>query len=368
MAATLYGIPASHPVYAATLMLRAKGVGYRRIDLPQWFHRPLLRALRFPGSTVPALVLDGRRIQTTGRDRPRARPDPPRAAAAARRPRGTRAGRDDRGLVPTATSSRWAAGSSTGRSCATASAVDSYLEGSRLILPRAMAKPLAPLIIRVVARGHDARDEAIRQDLAALPGVLDRIDGWIADGVLGGSPPNVADYQVATSLALLMAHDDLRPIIAARPPASWPDGSLPASRAGCRRRSHANGSRRPDRHAEQGRERVGLDGTRVDQDDVRDRRPSPVARMAGEGGDHGGAAVVADEHDLIGVGTELGGVVGTPFERLAGGAERARRGGEHDAPGCGSPGRDTGPRPPARRAPARTRAAAAGRRPWPAAT
>ena len=65
MTATLYGIPASHPVYATTLMLERKGVEYKRIDLPQWFHRPLLRLLRFPGTTVPALVLDGRRILTT---------------------------------------------------------------------------------------------------------------------------------------------------------------------------------------------------------------------------------------------------------------------------------------------------------------
>ena len=64
MTATLYGIPASHPVYATTLMLDRKGIEYKRIDLPQWFHRPLLRLLRFPGTTVRALVLDGRRIQT----------------------------------------------------------------------------------------------------------------------------------------------------------------------------------------------------------------------------------------------------------------------------------------------------------------
>ena len=63
MTATLYGIPGSHPVYATTLMLERKGVEYKRIDLPQWFHRPLLRLLRFPGTTVPALVLDGRRLQ-----------------------------------------------------------------------------------------------------------------------------------------------------------------------------------------------------------------------------------------------------------------------------------------------------------------
>jgi glutathione S-transferase len=96
-------------------------------------------------------------------------------------------------------------------------AVDSYLEGSRLILPRFMVKPLAPVVIRILARDHKSRDDAVRADLATLPGLLDRIDGWIADGVLGSAEPNVADYQVATSLALLASHDDLRPLIAAHP-------------------------------------------------------------------------------------------------------------------------------------------------------
>ena len=122
-------------------------------------------------------------------------------------------------------------------------AVDSYLEGSRLILPRFMVKPLAPAVIRILARDHKSRDEAVRADLATLPGLLDRIDGWIADGVLGGAEPNVADYQVATSLALLVSHDDLRPHDrgAARGPARA-SGSRRATRAGCRRRSRPTGS------------------------------------------------------------------------------------------------------------------------------
>jgi glutathione S-transferase len=47
--------------------------------------------------------------------------------------------------------------------------------------------------------------------------MLDRVDGWIAGGLLGGEPPNVADFQVATTLALLRSHDALRPAIDGRP-------------------------------------------------------------------------------------------------------------------------------------------------------
>src|SRR5215213_10243612 len=64
MKARLYGIPASHPTFAVQVMLERKGIPFSRVDLPQWFHRGALRLLRFPRTTVPALVLDGRRVQT----------------------------------------------------------------------------------------------------------------------------------------------------------------------------------------------------------------------------------------------------------------------------------------------------------------
>ena len=39
---------------------------------------------------------------------------------------------------------------------------------------------------------------AARADLDALPGQLDRIDAWIADGLLGGEQPNAADLQIGS--------------------------------------------------------------------------------------------------------------------------------------------------------------------------
>ena len=47
--------------------------------------------------------------------------------------------------------------------------------------------------------------------------MLQRIDDWIAEGVLGGEQPNAADFQVATCLRLAMSLDDLRPAIESRP-------------------------------------------------------------------------------------------------------------------------------------------------------
>jgi glutathione S-transferase len=214
--ARLYGIPASHPSYAAEAMLERKGIAYSRVDLPQWFHRGVLRALRFRGTTVPALVLDGRRVQTSRaiaraldevKPEPRLVPEDPdlRARVEALE---TWADGDLQQLCRRLI--YWALPKHR-------SAVGSYLEGSRMLMPKAFVKPLAPAVILILNRNHQATDDAVRADLAALPGILDRIDQAIADGVIGGAEPNVADLQVATSLALLMTHEDLRPLIEERP-------------------------------------------------------------------------------------------------------------------------------------------------------
>lgn len=226
MKARMYGIAASHPCYAAQVMLERKGIAYSRVDLPQWFHRGALRLLRFPGNTVPALVLDGRRLQTTKviaraldeiKPEPRLVPEDPDLRA---RVEEIEAWADGdlqqmcRRLI------YWALPQHK-------EAVDSYLEGSRMLMPKAFVKPLAPMVIAIVHRIHKAYDAPVRADLATLPGILDRIDGWIAEGVIGGAEPNVADLQVATSLALMMTHEDLRPFIADRPGGKLADRLTP---------------------------------------------------------------------------------------------------------------------------------------------
>ena len=65
MRATLFGLPASHPTLAGQLMLEHKGVDYRRIDFPAGMQRLMLRPLGFPGKTVPAVRIEGARLQGT---------------------------------------------------------------------------------------------------------------------------------------------------------------------------------------------------------------------------------------------------------------------------------------------------------------
>ena len=86
---------------------------------------------------------------------------------------------------------------------------------ARPVGPTGRARTAAP-VVHLAARLNAATDEAVRRDLAALPGLIDHVDQLISDGVLGGQPPNVADYQIATSTSLLLTMDDTRPYLEGR--------------------------------------------------------------------------------------------------------------------------------------------------------
>src|ERR687897_1702524 len=76
----LYVFPGSHASMAARLMLEEKGIEYKRVDLMPVISKAAVKALRFPGTTVPALKLGDRRIQGTmklARELDRLRPEPP---------------------------------------------------------------------------------------------------------------------------------------------------------------------------------------------------------------------------------------------------------------------------------------------------
>jgi glutathione S-transferase len=227
MRATLYAVPGSHPSLAAQLMLERKGIEVRRIDLVAAVHRGVVRAAGFPGITVPAVRLDGSRIQGTGTiaraldalvPEPPLLPSDPVARAKVERVEGWA----DEVYQSAARRLAWATIKRD------RSSVGSFLEGARLGIPTSVAARTATPVIFLSARLNRASDEAVRRDLAALPGWLDRIDGWLAEGVLGGSDPNVADYQVATSTRLLLAMDDLRPRIEDRPAGRHAVGLVPS--------------------------------------------------------------------------------------------------------------------------------------------
>lgn len=216
MDAKLYVIPGSHPSRTAMMMLDAKGIPYKRVDLMPVVSKAALRAVGFPGITVPALKIDGRKVQGSreiARELDRIQPEPPllpadptaRAAVEQAETWG------DEVLQPVARRILWNA---LRRDRAP---LVSYSEGARLGVPVGLAVKTGQPLVALSARLNEATDDNVRADLAALPGMLQRIDDWIADGTLGGEHLNAADLQIAASVRLLMTLQDLRDTIASRP-------------------------------------------------------------------------------------------------------------------------------------------------------
>jgi glutathione S-transferase len=250
----LYVIPGSHACRAAMLMLEHKGVPYRRTEFVTLLHPLQARLHGFDSGgqtrsaggkrslglrmgdrlgTVPALNADGERVSTNHRiarflderhpERRLLPEDPGQRAAveeverwandtlqmAARRIPAAAALRDPEEFGRTSGNGRL--GHLLYRSA--------FLR--RLIIPRILGGIFA------AGRRHES---AIA---AELPGLLDRVDAWIAAGVLGGEQLNVADFMVAPSLALIMYRHDVRPEFEGRPCLELVDRLLPEPASAC---------------------------------------------------------------------------------------------------------------------------------------
>jgi len=230
----LYVVHGSHPAAAVARALEMKGLAYDVVELLPPLHFAIQRVL-FGAPTVPAVRLESgmkvsgstaimRRLEELAPDPPLFPSDP---AARAEVERAERWGDEDWQAVVRRL--LWVA---FDRSRA---AMPSYMEHARWRLPAPVVQALAPGAILAERKMNDATEARARQDLPALPGHLDRIDAWLADGVLGGETANAADLQIATSTRLLLTIGDVRPLLAGRPCethamrlfAQW-DGWVPA--------------------------------------------------------------------------------------------------------------------------------------------
>ena len=167
---------------AATL--ERKGIDYRRIDLMPVISKAALRGCA-SRVTVPALRIDGQRVQGSreiARELDRIVPEPPLYPSDPDRRRAVEDAErfGDEELQAPARRILWNAPRRD------RSPLRSFSAGARLGIPIDLAIKTAALIVAASARFNDATDANVRADLAALPRMLDRIDAWIADGVLGG--------------------------------------------------------------------------------------------------------------------------------------------------------------------------------------
>ena len=245
---TLYVIPGSHACRSAMLMLEHKQVPYRRVDILTLLHPVVARLHGFNAGgqtrtaggqrtfglrlgdrlgTVPALAADGHRISTNhgiARFLDERHPEPPLFPA------------DPAQRAAVEAAERWAnetlqmaarriPGAAAARDPATFGRAAGDGRLGYLLYKRELTRRL--IIPRILRQVFAASPSADRDPVAELPPMLDRIDAWIADGVLGGAQLNAADFMVAPSLALILYRPDVLPLFEGRPALELVDRLLP---------------------------------------------------------------------------------------------------------------------------------------------
>ena len=216
MQARLYGMAISHPSRAAQLMLEHKGIDYDLVSMPPGAQAIRIPLAGFKGGTVPALRIGDRRAlgsRAISRLLDEVQPDPPLFPRAPERRREVEAAEawGDEVLQPIPRRLlRW----SLRRD---ASARRHFAGTVGLPLPGLVAHAMLPVAAFYARREQAASTDRIRADWLALPEHLAHVDGLIASGTLGGETLNAADFQIGTTLRVMTAFEDYRPLIAGRP-------------------------------------------------------------------------------------------------------------------------------------------------------
>ena len=196
-------------------MLRHKGFEPHVVELLPGSQPLVLRGLGYRHGTVPALKLEGRRIQGSlaiARELERLRPEPalyPAPAEEGRRvEEAERWGEAEYQPIPRRLF-RW--------QCTRSLAARRWLmEATGVPLADAAGVGILPLTF-FFARASGADERRERADVAALPGHLDHVDALIAEGVLDSDRLNAADFQIGTTTRVLLGFPELAPLIEGRP-------------------------------------------------------------------------------------------------------------------------------------------------------
>ena len=213
--AHLYSLALSNAGMTARLALERKGVDAKLTNLPPGIHPAPLRAMGFKANTVPALKLDGARVQGSREITAyleRTRPEAPLFGRTpeerARIEEAEQWGEEELQPVPRRLF-RYAAVNNPDvlRWLAADSGFPAPGLSARLSKPVAVA----------MARAVGADEASVRADLAELPATLDRIDSLIEDGTIGGAEPNAADFQIFPTVRSLEGFSELAPLLAGRP-------------------------------------------------------------------------------------------------------------------------------------------------------
>ena len=212
----LYVMPISNAAAAGEGMVGHKRIPHRVVRLMPGLHWLLLRFAGFEGFTVPALELDGRKVQGSRRiarfldevsaERPLFPADPELRARVEEAERW-----GDQALQPVPRRMF--------RHLPLANEDARHWMGTEILhlpAPRVLAVLFMP-VIRQLARKSRADEARVRDDIARLPQLLDHVDGLIADGTIGAAEPNAADFQILASVGVLRAFADVGHELRGRP-------------------------------------------------------------------------------------------------------------------------------------------------------
>jgi glutathione S-transferase len=198
------------------MMLRYKGIEHEIFDIPPGAQRVVLRLRGFRGGTVPALKLDGRKLQGSrqiSRALEELKPEPHLFPADPAQRNAVveaeRWGEAEFQPVPRNVF-RWSAArdNELRKSLAQTTGLPAPALAARL------SKPVGWYFARIVS---GTSEESIRNDLARLPAQLDHVDELVGECVIGNEQPNAADFQIATTIRVLLNFPPLRPMIEGRP-------------------------------------------------------------------------------------------------------------------------------------------------------
>lgn len=231
----LHVVPFSHPCLAVTAVLDRHGLEYETVEMVSGQHGDTIEGIYGEGNrTVPAMLVDDEPVHGT-------------TAVFEKLDELV----DDADLYPAAVAAAI-------REAERGIAEDLQTAGRDLIFgalyfrPEALGTfagtgPLDPAgtdfaikLARGAWRYVGITAVKIADELAALPEQLDIVDELIEGGVVGGDEPTAVDYQIGSSLHLLLQIGDVRPLIEGRSaqklvdswfergPADIPAGAFPA--------------------------------------------------------------------------------------------------------------------------------------------
>lgn len=234
-AITLHVLPPSPPCHTVEAALKLKGLAYEKVDLVPGRHQEVMAEVYGPDRlTVPGLLVDEERVhgsvailERLEQLQPEPALYPPAIAEAVHEAERWGDGRlqDLSRYLP------W------GALHYAPSSLGTFGGGGAL---DEAGTAYAVKVIRGTWKYHGLTEEVLRDALADLPAILDRIDALASDGTIGTDHVTAADLQIGASLRVLLTVGDLHPLMEGRAgeeiarrlfpdyPGLVPAGSLPA--------------------------------------------------------------------------------------------------------------------------------------------